>query len=99
MHIIKKQALENEEGNAIEITGSLDQKLVVPLRIKDAVCMDLVFITIKKLEKSGIKDPSIKDVLEVLMDTYWWLQTITILFNKDEPISEETIIPVKGEKL
>jgi len=81
---IKKNALE---GGEVELTGSNGQKLIVPLDKKDKICLELIPFVIEKYESMGV-NPSIKDVLEVFQDSYWWLQTTTLLFSKDEELQK-----------
>ena len=75
-----------EEEGSIELTGSNGQKLIVPLSKKDKICLELIPFVIEKYESMGV-NPSIKDVLEVFQDSYWWLQTSTLLFSDDEIVN------------
>jgi len=81
MQKIKNGAMK---GETIVLKGSDGQKLKVPLHPKDLACMDIIELSIDYAKKSGIPDPTIKDVLTILIDSYWWLQTLTLVFNDDE---------------
>lgn len=77
--VIQKESLK---GGSVELTGSNGQKIIVPLQMKDSACMDAIIHVEKYLRKNIYEDPSIADCLNVLIDSYWWLQTLTLLFDK-----------------
>ena len=73
LQVIKETS--NEEGSTVILKSTCDQKLLVDVCKKDQKSIEII----EYLSDSG--NYTIAEVLSIIQDAYWWLQTLAILYD------------------